>query len=56
MDYVVGSRVKVRLYSGRIVDAQITAVIDKSSGRRIQIHYQGEVSEINPQQILEVLP
>jgi hypothetical protein len=55
MDYSVGSLVRVRLYSGRIVKAEITAIVNKSAGRRIQIHFEGGVAEINPAQIIEVL-
>jgi hypothetical protein len=56
MDYSVGSRVKVRLYSGRIVDAEITAIVNKSTGRKIQINFESAVISINPEQIIEILP
>jgi hypothetical protein len=36
MDYSVGSRVLVKLYSGKVVEAETTA-INQSAGRKIQI-------------------
>jgi hypothetical protein len=48
MDYSVGSLVRVRLYSGGIVRAEITATVNKSAGRRIQIHFEGGVAATNP--------
>jgi hypothetical protein len=36
MDYSVGSRVRVRLYNGKVVEAETTA-INQSAGRKIQI-------------------
>jgi hypothetical protein len=32
MDYSVGSRIRVRLYSGKIVEAEITAITKQSTG------------------------
>jgi hypothetical protein len=32
MDYSVGSRIRVRLYSGKIVKAEITAITNQSTG------------------------
>jgi len=39
MDYSVGSRVRVRLYSGKFVEAKITAITNQSTGRKLQIVY-----------------
>jgi hypothetical protein len=36
MDYSVGCRIRVRLYSGKIVEAEITAITNQSTGRKIQ--------------------
>jgi hypothetical protein len=55
MDYRVGSRIRVRLYSGKIVEAEITSIIDQAAGRRILIVFGEATTSINPEQIIEVL-
>jgi hypothetical protein len=55
MDYNVGSRIQVRLYNGKIVEAEITAITDQSTGRKIQIVYDNVSTSINPAQITEIL-
>jgi hypothetical protein len=52
--YQVGSRVRVRLYSGHIVDANIAAIKSHSTGRKIHIVYGNVTAVINPAQIIEV--
>jgi hypothetical protein len=54
MDFNVGSLVRVRLYSGHIVDANITAIKSHSAGRKIHIVYGNVTAVINPAQIIEV--
>jgi hypothetical protein len=54
MDYSVGSRVRVKLYSGKEVEAKITAITNQSAGRKIQIVYGSVTASINPEQIIEV--
>ena len=39
MDYNLGSRIRVRLYSGKVVEAQITAIVNQSTGRKIRISF-----------------
>lgn len=56
MDYSLGSRIRVRLYSGKVVEAEITAITNHSTGRKLQIVYGGVTASINPAQITEVLP
>jgi hypothetical protein len=56
MDYSVGSRVRVRLYSGKVVEAEITAITSHSTGRKVQIVYGNVTASINPLQITGVLP
>jgi hypothetical protein len=56
MDYSVGSRIRVRLYSGKEVEAKITAITNQSAGRKVQIVYGSVTAAINPAQITEVLP
>jgi hypothetical protein len=55
MDYSVGSRVRVRLYNGKIVEAEVTAITNQSTGRKIQIVYDNVTASINPAQITEIL-
>jgi hypothetical protein len=56
MDYSAGSRIRVRLYSGKVVEAEITAITNQSTGRKLQIVYGNVTASINPAQITEVLP
>jgi hypothetical protein len=56
MDYRIGSRIRVRLYSGKEVEAKITAITNQSAGRKLQILYDSVTASINPAQITEVLP
>jgi hypothetical protein len=56
MNYSVRSRVRVRLYSGTVVEAEITAITNQSTGRKLQIVYGNVTASINPAQIIEVLP
>ncbi len=55
MDYSVGSRIRVRLYNGKVVEAQITAITNQSAGRKVQIIYGSVTASINPAQITEIL-
>jgi hypothetical protein len=56
IDYSIGSRIRVRLHSGKEVDAEITAITNQSTGRKLQIVYGNVTASINPAQITEVLP
>jgi hypothetical protein len=56
MDYNVGSRIRVRLYSGKEVEAKITAITNQAAGRKVQIVYGSVTTSINPAQITAVLP
>ena len=38
-DYSVGHRVKVNLHTGRIVDATVKAVIERTGGKRLQVDF-----------------
>jgi hypothetical protein len=55
VDYSRGSRIRVRLYSGKIVEAEIAAITNQSAGRKIQIIFGSVTASINPEQIIEVL-
>jgi len=52
---VLGFRIRVRLYRGKFVDAEITAIVNRSAGRKIRISFGKESVAINPEQIIEVL-
>jgi hypothetical protein len=56
MDYSVGSRVRVKLYTGKIIEAEITAIVNQSAGRKSRIFFEKASVVINPEQIIEVLP
>ena len=56
MEYGLGSRIRVRLCSGKIVEAEITAITNQSTGRKLQIVYGSATASINPAQIAEILP
>jgi hypothetical protein len=55
MNYIIGSRIRVKLYSGKIVEAEITAIVNQSAGRKIRIFFESASVVINPEQIIEVL-
>jgi hypothetical protein len=38
-DYAVGDHVKVNLHTGRIVDATVKAVIERTDGKRLQVDF-----------------
>jgi ribosomal 50S subunit-recycling heat shock protein len=38
-DYAVNDRVKVNLHTGRIVDATIKAIIERTDGKRLQVDF-----------------
>jgi hypothetical protein len=49
-----GFRTRVRLYSGKVVEAEITAITNQSTGRKVQIVYDNVTASINPAQMTEV--
>jgi hypothetical protein len=55
-DYSVGSRIRVKLYTSKIIEAEITVITNQSAGRNVQIVYGSVTASINPAQITEVLP
>jgi hypothetical protein len=53
-DYAVGDRVKVNLHTGRIVDATIKAVIERTDGKRLQVDFgKDETALIHLWQVVE---
>jgi tRNA A58 N-methylase Trm61 len=39
-EFRVGDRVKVNLHTGRIVDATVKAVIERTDGKRLQVDFE----------------
>jgi hypothetical protein len=54
-DYNVGDRIKVRLTGGRLVDAEIKAIIETSEGKRRQVSFGEETARIYLWQVVEKL-
>ncbi len=54
MDYSVGSRVRVKIFPGKEVEAEITAITNQSAGRKILIVCGSVTASVNPEQIIEV--
>jgi hypothetical protein len=54
MDYKEGSTVKVRLYFGQEVTAEITAIVSNFAGRKIRIAYEGKTALVSPTQVVEI--
>jgi hypothetical protein len=53
-DYVVGDRVKVNLHTGRIVDATVKAVIERTDGKRLQVDFgKDETALVHLWQVVE---
>ena len=51
----VGDRVKVKLSGGRLVDAEIKAVLDTTDGVRLQVTFGQETALIYLWQVVEKL-
>jgi hypothetical protein len=52
-DYAVGGRVKVNMHRGRIVEAEIKAVVEKTHGVRLQVSFGNETALIYLWQVVE---
>jgi hypothetical protein len=55
MEYSVGTRVLVRLYSGDIVGAEIVVIFTASSGKNILVAIANKFMRIDSQQITEIV-
>ena len=52
--YAVGDRIKVNLHTGRIVDATIKAIIDRTDGKRLQVDFgKDETALVHLWQVVE---
>ena len=54
-DFNVGQRVKVKLSGGRLVDAEIKAIIETTEGKRLQVSFGEETARIYLWQVVEKL-
>jgi len=54
-DYKVGDRVKIELTGGRLVHAEITAIIENTQGKRLQVSFGDETARIYLWQVVEKL-
>jgi hypothetical protein len=52
--FAVGDRIRVNLHTGRIVEATIKAVIDRTDGQRLQVDFgKDETALIRSWQVVE---
>jgi len=54
-DFEVGQHVKVKLSGGRLVDAEIKAIIETTDGKRLQVSCGEETARIYVWQVVEKL-
>ena len=53
-EFTVGDRVKVNLHTGRIVDARVKAVIERTDGKRLQVDFgKDETALVHLWQVVE---
>src|SRR5437667_9034828 len=52
-DYKVGQHVNVKLSGGRLVDAEIKAIIETTEGKRLQVSFGDETARICLWQVVE---
>jgi hypothetical protein len=49
------SFIPVKFCRGKVVEAEITAIVNQSAGRKTRIFYDNKSVVINPEQTIEVL-
>jgi len=54
-DFKVGQHVTVKLSGGRLVDAEIKAIIETTEGKRLQVSFGTETARIYLWQVVEKL-
>ena len=52
-EFKVGGRVKVNMHRGRIVEAEVKAVVEKTPGVRLQVSFGNETALIYLWQVVE---
>jgi transcription antitermination factor NusG len=53
LEFKVGDRVKVNMHHGRIVEAEVKAVVEKTHGVRLQVSFGNETALIYLWQVVE---
>jgi DNA-directed RNA polymerase subunit RPC12/RpoP len=54
-DFKIGQHVTVKLSGGRLVDAEIRAIIETTDGKRLQVSFGTETARIHLWQVVEKL-
>ncbi len=54
-EFKVGDRIMVQLTAGRLVDAEIKAIIETIQGKRLQVSFGEETARIYAWQVVEKL-
>jgi hypothetical protein len=54
-EFKVGDRIMVQLTAGRLVDAEIKAIVETIQGKRLQVSFGEETARIYVWQVLEKL-
>jgi hypothetical protein len=54
-EFKVGDRVMVKLSGGRLVEAEIKAIIETTEGKRLQVSFGEETARIYIWQVVEKL-
>jgi hypothetical protein len=54
-DFKVGQYISVKLSGGRLVDAEIKAIIERTEGIRLQVSFGNETARIYLWQVVEKL-
>jgi phage FluMu protein gp41 len=49
----VGDRIKIKLSGGRLVEAEIKAVVETTEGKRLQVSFGEETARIYPWQVVD---
>jgi hypothetical protein len=55
-EFKVGDRIMVQLTAGRLVDAEIKAIVETIQGKRLQVSFGEETARIYVWQVVEKLP
>ena len=54
-DYKVGDHITVKLSSGRLVEAEIKAIVETTNGERLQVSFGNETARIYLWQVVQKL-
>jgi len=54
-DFKVGQHITVKLSGGRLVNAEIKAIIETTEGKRLQVSFRNETAQIYLWQVVEKL-